>query len=140
MRPIGAISKALAWHNAGVQIDPLSVAAAMDLDYTATGWKLVEVYPGMSHGVAAIALDRSAIGKAAEGVYLPYWVMEKAEKGGFWAKEKVEEGVVWAAENPVGAACIVVAVGGLIIVVAPSIATSPMLAVLGIGSKGPIAG
>ncbi len=81
--------------------------------YAAAGWKQVEVSPAIS-GVATNV--------------------------GIYAMEKAAEGASWAAKNPGSAACAAVAVGGLAVVAAPAIATSPMLAVAGFGPSGPVAG
>ncbi|KAK4113359.1 hypothetical protein N656DRAFT_778128 [Canariomyces notabilis] len=63
-----------------------------------------------------------------------------AANAGKYAMEKAGEGVNWVAENPGSAACAAVTVGGLAVVAAPAIATTPMLAAVGFGPSGPIAG
>ncbi|KAK4113358.1 hypothetical protein N656DRAFT_778125 [Canariomyces notabilis] len=109
MRPLCAISIALAWQNA-LAIGPFSFASAA-LNYTGPGWR---------------AFGGSTMEMAGEGVS--------------WAKEKAGEGVSWAGKNPVSTAFTAISAGGLAASIAPAIATSPMYALAGIASKGPVAG
>jgi hypothetical protein len=111
MRTAYAISIALAACQNTAAIGPLSLTSAKN--YATARWKQVEVPPSI--GIAATNVGRYA--------------MEKAGEGGSWA-----------AKNPGSAACAAVAVGGLAVVAAPAIATSPMLAVVGFGPSGPVAG
>ncbi|KAL2121610.1 hypothetical protein VTJ04DRAFT_5637 [Mycothermus thermophilus] len=56
-------------------------------------------------------------------------------------KDKAIKGAVWVADTPRSAACIVIVVGPLVIVVYPNtVATSPLRAILGIGILGPVVG